>query len=99
MNENNSFANVINSIKYIMLLKNFMEWKSWLAWDEGTTGEKCGVSTELIAENSSLSEGLFTGRGKIVIFSVSKHYDNDTNLTGLRRRRSGIWNHLNRSYG
>ena len=39
-----------------MLLKYFMEWKSWLAWDGGSTGKECGETAEETAGNSSLSE-------------------------------------------
>ena len=53
-----------------MLLKCFMEWLSWLAWGEGSTGKKCGKVAEGVAENSSLSEGLFMGKSKMVIFTM-----------------------------
>jgi hypothetical protein len=41
--------------------------------------------------------GLFTGKGKMVIFTMPKQYENDTNMTGSTRRRSGLWNDLDRS--
>jgi hypothetical protein len=53
-----------------------------LPGDEGTIGMKCGKSAEGVAGNSSLSEGLFTGKGKWVIFTVSRQYEDDTNMTG-----------------
>ena len=43
--------------------------------------------------------GLFMDKGKMVIFTVSKQYENDINMTGSKRRRRGLWNHLIRSYG
>ena len=33
-----------------MLLKYFMEWVSWLAWDEGSTGKECGEAAEGLPE-------------------------------------------------
>ena len=53
-----------------MLLKYFMEWVSWLAWDEGSTGTKCGQTAEYVARNSSLSEGAVYGKGRMVIFTM-----------------------------
>jgi hypothetical protein len=53
--------------------------------DEGTIRKKCGEVTEGVAENSSLSKGLFTGNGKMAIFTMSTHYKNGTNLTGSKR--------------
>jgi hypothetical protein len=41
--------------------------------------------------------GLFTGKGKWVIFTVSTQYKNDTSITGSKRRRRGLWIHLDRS--
>jgi hypothetical protein len=37
---------------------------------EGYTGKKCEMVAELTAGNSSLSEGLFTDKGKRVISTV-----------------------------
>ena len=39
-----------------------------LPGDEEGTGEKCGEAAESFAGNSSLSEGLFMCKGKMVIF-------------------------------
>ena len=61
-----------------------------LPGDEEDTGEKCGEAAERFAGNSSLSEGLFTCKGKKVIFIVSNHSENETNRTGSMRRRSGL---------
>ena len=41
--------------------------------------------------------GLFTGKGKVVISSMSNHSENDTNITDSMRQRCGRWIHLNRS--
>ena len=38
--------------------------------------------------------GLIRGKGKMVIFTMLTHGENDTNRTGSTRQRSGIWNHL-----
>ena len=76
---------------------NYADESCGLPRGEGTIGKECGESAELTARNSSLSEGLFTGKGKMVISIVSKHYESDTNMTGSKRRISGLWNHLNRS--
>ena len=68
-----------------------------LPGDEEGTGEKCGEAAERFAENSSLSEGLFTCKGKRVIFRISTHSENDENRTGSKRRRRGRWIHLKQS--
>ena len=34
------------------------------------SGKKCETTAERVAENSSLSEGLFTGKEKMVIFTM-----------------------------
>ena len=34
------------------------------------SGKKCGTIAARFAGNNSLSEGLFTGKGKVVIFTV-----------------------------
>ena len=39
-------------------------------------------------------KGLVNGKGKMVIFGISKHGENDTNRMGSTKRRSGLWNHL-----
>ena len=65
-----------------------------LPGDEGGTREKCGEAVERFAKNSSLSEGLFTCKGKKVISRILTHGESDTNRTGSTRRRSGLWNHL-----
>jgi hypothetical protein len=70
-----------------------------LPGDEGTIGMECGKSAETIAGNSSLLEGAVYGKGKWVIFAVSKQYENDSNMTGSKRRRGGRWFRLNRSSG
>ena len=68
--ESNSFVNASNSIKYVMLLKYFMEWVSWLAWDEGSTGKEVrkdhGMSC---GKQFSLGGGLFMARA-IWSFSI-----------------------------
>ena len=67
--------------------------------DEGTIGKECGESAELTAETVLSRRGLFTDKGKRVIFTLSKQYENDTSMTGSKRRRSRRWIHLDRSYG
>ncbi|MDD0429629.1 hypothetical protein PS008_25175, partial [Shigella sonnei] len=37
---------------------------------------------------------LVNGKGKMVIFRMPKHGENDTNRTGSTKQRSGLWNHL-----
>ena len=66
---------------------------------EGIIGKKCGMVAEEVAGNSSLSEGLFTDKGKRVISTAGPCSENDTNTTGSTRRRRGLWIHLIRSYG
>ena len=51
-----------------MLLKYFMEWKSWLAWDEGSTGKKCGETAEVLPEIVLSRRGTVYGEGNMVIF-------------------------------
>ena len=63
------------------------------------TGRTCEKLAERIAGNSSLSEGLFTRKGKKFIFTVSNHSESMTNRTGSTKRRSGLWIHLIWSYG
>jgi hypothetical protein len=71
-----------------------------LPGDEGTIGKECGESAEMIAGSSPLPEGgLFTAKGKMVISIVGPHSENDSNRTGSSRRRSGLWIHLDLSYG
>lgn len=60
---------------------------------------RCGESAELIAGNRYLSEGLFRGKVKMAIFRMQTHNENDTIMTGSTRQRSGVWNHLDKSYG
>jgi hypothetical protein len=66
---------------------------------EGTIGKECGEAAESIAGSSSPLKGAVFGKGKWVISTVSKQYENDAKMTSLTRRRSGLWNHPNRSYG
>ena len=49
---------------------NYADEGCGLPGDEGTIGKRCGKSAETIAGNSSLSEGLFTGKGINVIFTI-----------------------------
>ena len=51
-----------------MLLKYFMEWVSWLAWDEGSTGKECGETTEELPETVLSRRGTVYGKGNMVIF-------------------------------
>ena len=43
-----------------------MNWKSWLAWDEGSTGEECEKLAEELPETFLSRRG--TGKGNMVIF-------------------------------
>jgi hypothetical protein len=89
----------IKVISLTMILHcNYADEGCGLPGGEGTIGMKCGKVAEGVAGNSSLSEGLFVGKDKMVIFTVSKQHENDINRTGSKRRRSGLWNHLDRSY-
>ena len=51
-----------------MLLKYFMEWVSWLAWDEGSTGEECGKDAMESLETVLSRRGTVYGKGNMVIF-------------------------------
>ena len=62
-------------------------------------GKKCGMTAEGITGKGTLSEGADWGKGKMVIFRMLKHNENDTNRTGSMKRRRGRWIHLIRSYG
>ena len=42
--------------------------------------------------------GLFTGKGKVGISSMSNRSENDTNRKSSMNREHERWNHLNRSY-
>ena len=66
---------------------------------EEYTGKKCGAIAERGAGNISLSEGLFTGNGKTVIFRMFKHQENGPIEKGSTNRKIERWNHLIRSYG
>ena len=50
-----------------MLLKYFMEWVSWLAWDEGFTGKECGKAAEELLETVLSRRGTVYGKGNMVI--------------------------------
>ena len=77
---------MIKVIGLTMILQcNYADEGCGLPGGDGTIGKKCGESAETIAGNSSLSEGLFTGKGNMVIYTVSKHYENGTNMTGMKR--------------
>jgi hypothetical protein len=61
---------------------NYADEGCGLPGDAGTIGEECGKVVEGVAGNSSLSEGAVYGKGIMVIFTVPKHYENDTIGTG-----------------
>ena len=50
-------------------------------------------------ENVLSRRGLIEGRGKMVILSMPKHNESDTNRKGSMKRRSGHWIHFKWSYG
>ena len=66
---------------------------------EEITKKKCERLAGRIAGNLSLYEGLNKGRGKMFIFRMSKHGENDSIRTSSTKQRSGLWNHLILSYG
>ena len=66
---------------------------------EEITGRKCEKLAERIAGKRTLSEGLKTARGKMIIFRMLKQGENGSIRTGLTKRRSGLWVHLIWSYG
>ena len=66
---------------------------------EEITEKKCEKLAERIAGKRTFSEGLNKGRGKMVIFIMSKHCENGSIGTGSTKRRSGLWIHLIWSYG
>ena len=55
-------------IRYAMLLKNFMEWMSWLAWDERSTGKESEKLAEELPETVLSRRGTVYGKGNMVIF-------------------------------
>ena len=55
-----------------MLLKYFMEWVFWLAWDEGSTGKGCGKATKGLPETVLSRRGTVYEQGQIGHF----HYVN-----------------------
>ena len=66
---------------------------------EEITGKKCEKLAERIAEKCSLLEGQIKRKGKMVIFRMPKHGENDTNRTGSTKRCRERWFHRNWSYG
>ena len=68
-----------------------------LPGDEGVIGKRCGNVADEVAGTGSLSEGAVYGKGKVVISTVPRQYENDTKMTGSSRRRIWRWFHLNRS--
>ena len=59
------------------------------------TPGRCAERSQKDSPETLLSrKGLVNGKGKMVIFTVSNHSENETNRTGTTRRRSGLWNHL-----
>ena len=52
-----------------------------------------------LPENVLSRRGLIEGRGNMVIFSMPKHNESDTNRKGSTKRRSERWFHLIWSYG
>ena len=50
-----------------MLLKYFMEWKFWLAWDGKSTGKECGEAAEGLPETVLSRRGTVYGKGNMVI--------------------------------
>ena len=51
-----------------MLLKYFTEWKSWLAWDEGSTGKECEKLAKRNRRKQFSLGGAVYGKGNMVIF-------------------------------
>ena len=63
------------------------------------SGKKWEMITEKLPETVLSRKGLFTDKGKVVIFTVATHSENDGNGTGSTRQRRGRWIYLDRSYG
>ena len=61
---------------------------------EEITKKKCEKLAKRIAGKRSLPEGLIKCKGKMVIFRMLTHGENDSIGTGSRKQRSGLWNHL-----
>ena len=61
-----------------------------LPGDEEYSGKKCEMVAERFVGNSSLSQGLFTGKGKMVIFRMLKHGEDDTNEQARRNKEVGF---------
>ena len=74
-----------------------MEGVACLGWKK-SPGESARSSRNESQENVLSRRGLNKGSGKMVIFRISKHGENDSIGKGSMKRRSGLWNHLNRSY-
>ena len=66
---------------------------------EEIPGESARSSWKESPEIVLSPRGLIKGRGKMVIFSTTKHNESDTNRKGSTKRRSERWFHLKRSYG
>ena len=74
--------------------------RGWLAWGSTNAPGRSGKrSRKDLPETVLCRRGLFTGKGKPVIFTMWKHYENDTNGKSSTNRECERWNHLNRSYG
>ena len=58
------------------------------------TGKNVRSSQKESPKNVLSRRGLIKCKGKMVIFRMLTHGENDTNRTGSTRRRSGLWNHL-----
>ena len=61
------------------------------------TGKKCEKLTERIVGKRSLSERADLVQVQNGHFQNEKHGENDSIGTGLTKRRSGLWIHLQRS--
>ena len=69
-----------------------------LGWKK-SPGESARNSRKGSPENVLSQRGLNKGRGKMVIFRMSKHSENGSIRTGSMKQKSGLWVHLIWSYG
>ena len=73
--------------------------RGWLAWGSANTpGRSAKRSRKDLPETVLSRRRLFTVKGKMVIFTVWKHNEHDTNGKSSTNREHERWNHLDRSY-
>ena len=75
-----------------------MEGVACLGWKK-SPGESARSSRKELFENVLSRRGLNKGKGIMVILSMPKHNESDTNRKGSMKQRSERWFHLIWSYG